>query len=195
VASDFSPGRRALAEKCGADVVIDPASESPWTSFKVASEIASLPDYFNFGIDTMSRLRMIPKFPWWQAFRVAEKVGAVPSGPVIFECVGVPGIINQIIFNAPLHSRVVVVGVCMEMDQFQPAMAINKELDVRFAFGYDPGEFRDTLHMLADGKVDPSPLITGTVGLAGVEAAFSALGDPEVHAKILIDPKSRAKKP
>jgi hypothetical protein len=33
-------------------------------------------------------------------------------------------------------------------------------------------------------------LITGTVGLNGVEKAFDALGDPEAHAKILIDPKS-----
>jgi threonine dehydrogenase-like Zn-dependent dehydrogenase len=59
-------------------------------------------------------------------------------------------------------------------------------------FGYTPLEFRDTLHMLADGKVDPRPLITGTVGLEGVGAAFQALGDPESHAKILIDPRSDA---
>ena len=34
-----------------------------------------------------------------------------------------------------------------------------------------------------------------TVGLAGVESAFDALGDPETHAKILIDPKSDAAAP
>ena len=33
-------------------------------------------------------------------------------------------------------------------------MAINKEIDLRFVLGYTPLEFRDTLHMLADGKVD-----------------------------------------
>ena len=44
--------------------------------------------------------------------------------------------------------------------------------------------------MLAEGKVDPRPLITGTVGLDGVEGAFDALADPEAHAKILIDPKA-----
>ena len=71
-------------------------------------------------------------------------------------------------------------------------MAINKEIDLRFVLGYTPPEFRDTLHLLAEGKVDPAPLVTGEVGLAGVEAAFDALGDPEAHAKILIDPKSDA---
>jgi threonine dehydrogenase-like Zn-dependent dehydrogenase len=49
--------------------------------------------------------------------------------------------------------------------------------------------------MLADGKVDVTPLITGTVGLNGVENAFDALRDPETHAKILINPKSDTTKP
>ncbi len=83
----------------------------------------------------------------------------------------------------------VVVGVCVGPDRFTPAMAINKEIDLRFVLGYTPLEFRDTLHMLAEGDVDPRPLITGEVGLDGVDAAFGALGDPERHAKILIDPQ------
>ena len=49
--------------------------------------------------------------------------------------------------------------------------------------------------MLAAGEVDPSPIITGIVGLDGVDSAFTALGDPEVHAKILIDPHSAAVTP
>jgi len=83
----------------------------------------------------------------------------------------------------------------MGADQVRPSMAINKEIDLRFVLGYTPMEFRDTLHMLADGKVDATPLITGTVGLNGVDNAFQALADPEAHAKILIDPKSGATTP
>ena len=103
--------------------------------------------------------------------------------------------IDSIIDGAPLFSRVVVVGVCVGVDQITPAMAINKEIDLRFVIGYTPLEFRDTLHMLAEGEIDPGPLITGTVGLDGVDAAFAALGDPETHAKILIDPGSIEAKP
>ena len=77
-------------------------------------------------------------------------------------------------------------------DKLRPAMAIGKEIDLRFVFGYTPIEFRDTLHMLAEGKVDPSPVVTGTVGLDGVDRAFSDLGDPETHAKILIDPQRKS---
>jgi threonine dehydrogenase-like Zn-dependent dehydrogenase len=107
----------------------------------------------------------------------------------------VPGVIESIIDGAPLFSRVVVVGVVVGPDQLTPAMAINKEIDLRFVFGYTPLEFRDTLQMLAEGKLDPTPLITGKVGLEGVDAAFSALGNPEIHAKILIDPASPANEP
>jgi threonine dehydrogenase-like Zn-dependent dehydrogenase len=114
---------------------------------------------------------------------------------VIFECVGVPGVIESVLDGAPLFSRVVVAGVCVGVDQITPAMAINKEIDLRFVFGYTPLEFHDTLRMLADGKVDPAALITGTVGLHGVDAAFSALGNPDAHAKILIDPRSNVAAP
>jgi len=111
---------------------------------------------------------------------------------VIFECVGVPGIIDGVIGAAPLSSRIVVVGVCMGEDKIRPALANGKEIDLRFVFGYTPLEFRDTLYMLAEGKLDAAPLITGTVGLDGVAAAFGVLAGAETHAKILIDPTSAA---
>jgi len=69
-------------------------------------------------------------------------------------------------------------------------MAINKEIDLRFVFAYGPDEFYETLQMIADGTVDPSPLVTGTIGLDGIADAFTALADPDRHAKILIDPTS-----
>jgi threonine dehydrogenase-like Zn-dependent dehydrogenase len=150
-----------------------------------------MPSALELAVGTREKLGRLP-VGWWHAWRLGEALGAGPKYPVIFECVGVPGVIESVIDGAPLFSRVVVVGVCVGVDQITPAMAINKEIDLRFVLGYTPLEFRDTLHMLADGDVDPRPLITGTVGLDGVDAA---LGDPETHAKILIDPASIAAKP
>jgi threonine dehydrogenase-like Zn-dependent dehydrogenase len=80
----------------------------------------------------------------------------------------------------------------MGEDKIRPTTANAKELDLRFVFAYTPLEFRDTLHLLAEGKVDAAPLVTGTVGLDGVAAAFRALGDPEAHATVLIAPRSQA---
>jgi threonine dehydrogenase-like Zn-dependent dehydrogenase len=187
VASDYSPGRRALATACGADVVVDPAVDSPYAAADAKGHLNDIPSVLELAVGTTEKLARLP-FGWWHAFRLADKLGVEPKRPVIFECVGVPGVIESILAGAPMFSRVVVVGVCVGEDRFTPAMAINKETDLRFVIGYTPLEFRDTLHMLADGKVDPSPLLTGTVGLDGVEQAFADLGDPEAHAKILVNP-------
>jgi threonine dehydrogenase-like Zn-dependent dehydrogenase len=196
VASDFSRGRRALASTMGADVVVDPAIESPYSAAAGHGHLTTGPEVFELGVSTVEKLQRLPLVPWHQVWRVADKLGAAtPKHPVVFECVGVPGVIEEIVSSAPIYSRVVVVGVCMEPDRFRPAMAINKEIDLRFVLGYTPLEFRDALHLLADGKVDAAPIITGTVGLEGVAAAFDALADPEQHAKILIDPRSSAQEP
>lgn len=191
VASDYSAGRRELARACGADVVVDPSVESPWTAYdRPRTHQSDLTEFYGEGIDALRRLRRVPGLPWWKLTAKADRLGQAPRGPVVFECVGVPGIVEDIITNAPMRSRVVVVGVCMEPDTFRPTMAINKELDLRFVFAYEPHEFREVLLLIASGEVDPSPLHTATVGLDGVAAAFEALGDAETHAKILINPAS-----
>lgn len=167
--------------------MVDPREESPWTAAPGRGWRSTAPELLDFAVSTMERLRRVPG--WHHVNRAAERLGAADQpAPVVFECVGVPGMLDQVMAQAPLASRVVVVGVCMSEDRLRPSLAVNKELDLRFVLGYTPLEFRDTLHLLASGRVDPSPLLTGTVGLEGVEAAFEALGSPEEHAKILIDP-------
>jgi threonine dehydrogenase-like Zn-dependent dehydrogenase len=152
-------------------------------------------DTWNLGFDAMEKLRRNSKVPWWYVFRAMHTLNRGPSGPVVFECVGVPAMIDRLIADAPMMSRLVVVGSCLEPDTFHPVLGQFKEMDVYFSVGWDPGEFRDTLHKLADGMVNPAPVITGPVGLAGVDSAFTALGNPEQHAKILIDPRSPATAP
>ncbi len=194
IASDFSPARRDLARRCGADVVVDPAVESPYQKITAKGVISEVPELYELALSSMGKLRKLPG--WSHIYRAVDATGAAgPTRPVIFECVGVPGMIDGIVSAAPLNSRVIVVGVCMGTDQFRPTMAIAKEVDMRFAFGYTPLDFHDSLRMLAEGKVDAAPLITGRVGLAGVAGAFAALGDPEKHAKVIIDPRSSAELP
>jgi threonine dehydrogenase-like Zn-dependent dehydrogenase len=189
IASDYAAGRRALAKACGADLVVDPSEGSPYAGAAEHGHLETVPAAIELALGTMEKLRRTP-IPWQHVWRAAETLGLKPKSPVIFECVGVPGIIDEVIASAPLFSRVIGVGVCMGADKIRPAMAINKEIELRFVIGYTPLEFRDTLHMLADGKVNAEPLVTGVVGLDGVDGAFDALGDPDSHAKILIDPKS-----
>jgi len=107
---------------------------------------------------------------------------------VIFECVGVPGVIQQIFEKVPRDARIVVVGVCMEPDTIEPMFGIVKELSLQFVLGYTPQEFASSLKLLANGEVDAPSLITAKVGLDGVKGAFAELGNPEQHTKILVEP-------
>jgi threonine dehydrogenase-like Zn-dependent dehydrogenase len=111
-----------------------------------------------------------------------------PAGVVVFECVGVPGMLDQIFVAAPQNARIVVVGVCLEMDHSRPLIAVNKELSLQFVLGYNLQEFAESLRCIAEGEFDVAPMISARVGLDEVASAFEALRDPEQHAKIVVDP-------
>jgi threonine dehydrogenase-like Zn-dependent dehydrogenase len=107
---------------------------------------------------------------------------------VLFEAVGVPGLLDEAMRAAPRGSQIVVVGVCMEPDTVRPMRGIVKELNLQFVLGYDPMEFAETLRRIAEGELAVEPLITGHVDIVGVPQAFSDLADPDQHAKILVEP-------
>jgi threonine dehydrogenase-like Zn-dependent dehydrogenase len=107
---------------------------------------------------------------------------------VIFEAVGVPGMIDQTMRVAPRGARILIVGACMQHDSIFPMLGIGKELSLQFVLGYEPHEFANSLTAIAEGKVDLAPWLTGTVPVDGVPQAFKDLANPEEHAKILVVP-------
>jgi len=167
IAADYSPARRKLAEQMGADIVIDPAQQSPYDSW-AATARASAQGQLAV-VNPLSGERLLP-----------------PG--VFFECVGVPGVIDQMMVGAQRGCRFVVVGVCMEQDTIRPLLAISKELNLQFVLAYTAEEFAETLGHIAEGRLPVEPLITGRVGVGGVAQAFADLRNPERHAKILVEP-------
>jgi threonine dehydrogenase-like Zn-dependent dehydrogenase len=165
LAADFSPVRRRLAEGFGADEVIDPAVESPHRRWGA------------FGVPTTLLERA-----------VASMSGEEVPSPVIFEAVGVPGMLQSLIEEAPPKSRIVVVGVCMHTDSIEPFLAVAKEVELVFSFGYTPDEFAATLQRLGVGVPGVDRLITSSVDLAGAAGAFELLRSPGEHGKIVVRP-------
>jgi threonine dehydrogenase-like Zn-dependent dehydrogenase len=107
---------------------------------------------------------------------------------VVFEAVGVPGMIEQTMRMAPKGSRILVVGVCMQEDRIHPMHGIGKELTLQFVLAYEPAEFASSLDAIANERVDLAPLLTGVVTIEGIPQAFIDLGNPDAHAKILVEP-------
>jgi threonine dehydrogenase-like Zn-dependent dehydrogenase len=169
VAADFSPTRRKLAEALGADVTIDPRRASPYDAWR---EVARTDD------------------PGQLAPQTAMVPGKFRS-QAIFECVGVPGIIEQVLAGAAGCAKVVVAGVCMQPDTFQPTVASVKEITLIYTMAFSPQEYAEVLEHLGSGALEVGALITSTVALDGVPGAFDRLSDPEGDAKIVMLPQAR----
>src|SRR4030095_222631 len=88
VAADFWRRRRDLAVTLGADVVVDPAETTPWQSWREAAVYR----------DPARAPQLAP----WIA-------GPAVRPAVVFECVGVPGVLDQVMAAAPRSTRIVVV--------------------------------------------------------------------------------------
>jgi threonine dehydrogenase-like Zn-dependent dehydrogenase len=164
-AVDFSPRRRALAEALGADEVLDPAVSSPYDRWSDLGMPVTAVEHLTY-----------------------EILGMPVRQAVVFECVGVPGMLQQVIEGAPAGSTIMVVGVCMSDDMLMPGAVVTKELTLRGTFGASPAQYQATLLDIAEGRIDAGSIITGTVGLDGLAQAFTDLGSPNAHAKIVVDP-------
>ena len=163
IAVDFVEERRAVAETLGADILVDPAASDPdahWTAFEV------------------------PYCPV-----VYPRVQSRARRAVIFECVGAPGMLNRLIEAAPRNAQLIVAGVCMAPDTIEPSLAINKELEIKFAMAFSADEFRQTMHRICEGELDVTPMISKVIGLDEVPATFDALLNKPRVAKVLVDPR------
>ena len=135
----------------------------------------------------------------------AAKFGATdaidPSGPltpqvekiaghgpdIIFECVGVPGLIGQTMMEAPRGGKIVVAGVCQQPDTIIPLIGIMKEINLQFVLGYRPADFDYVIAMIASDRIDVADMITDIVDLDGLPGAFEALRKPSHQCKVMLE--------
>lgn len=116
----------------------------------------------------------------------AGQAGGPPD--VIFECVGVTGMIAKCIELSRPFGRIVLVGVCMEEDRLVPIAGTFKAVSLRFVLGYDKRNFGLVLDLLNAGRIDPRPMITDEIGFGDLPQAFEALRKPQHQVKVLIRP-------
>ena len=123
------------------------------------------------------------------AARFTALTGGMPE--IVFECVGVPGLLQQAIALAGIRGRVVVAGVCFGEDRIQPLSALMREISIRFSQCYTERDFATVIDAVARGEARPRPMHSATVGLDALPAAFEGLRGAPAGCKILIDPQRR----
>ena len=113
-------------------------------------------------------------------------LGGAP--PVVVECSGKPGLIDQAMTLAAVAGRIGVVGACMASDTVFPFTGLRKELDVRFAVYYDRQDFVDTLRALDDGSLRVEGLVTDVIDLDALPHTFATLLAGADTGKVVIVP-------
>jgi 2-desacetyl-2-hydroxyethyl bacteriochlorophyllide A dehydrogenase len=115
-----------------------------------------------------------------------EQTGVAPS--VIFECVGLPGMFQRVIDMAPLRSRVVMTGTCLESESFTVVQAAQKYLDVQFTYAYDEDDIATVLDIMASGSIDPSPMLSNRTSLDDLPQTIERMLSPNAECKVVVCP-------
>lgn len=107
---------------------------------------------------------------------------------VVFECVGVPGLIAQAVEQVRNRGTILLLGLCTVPDSFNSFAMLNKEARLVTSAFFTLADFQDALDALGSGAAEPRLLVTDTVALDAAPAAFEALKHRTHQCKVLIAP-------
>ena len=126
--------------------------------------------------------------------RELSPYGAIPDlgnrrANLVYECVGLPGLLPQIIAGVAFEARIVMGGYCMEAEQFYVFAAQNKRLTVHFAAGEEQQDMELALRSIADGSIDVRPWLSERIGLESVASAVAQMSGPLAPIRNVVDPR------
>jgi threonine dehydrogenase-like Zn-dependent dehydrogenase len=118
---------------------------------------------------------------------LADLCGGAPD--IVFECVGKRGLIQAAVSAVRLQGTVVGVGLCVGGDEWDPFVALSKEVTLAFSvFFHQRNEFGVALDALRSRPFAPQALITDRIGLTQVPQIFESLRRRTTECKVLIRP-------
>lgn len=107
---------------------------------------------------------------------------------IVFECVGKRGLLQAASEAVRLQGKVIGVGLCIGGDDWDPFVALSKEIDLLFSVFFHQGrEFAVALDALASGV--PQGIVTDRISLSPVPQIFESLRRRTTQCKVLIQPE------
>ncbi len=163
VAADFVASRREAAAAMGADLVLDPAQGSPYSSWRELVHGSPEP--------------------------VRDPMGLLDlKGCVAFECVGVPGVLDSIIRGCERGARLFSAGGPPQGDQLNTMVAKRKGLNIQFGGGPSITHWNEAFEEVCEGRLDVRPMFGYTVDLDGVPRALDDARDGRGPARVIVVP-------
>jgi (R,R)-butanediol dehydrogenase/meso-butanediol dehydrogenase/diacetyl reductase len=107
---------------------------------------------------------------------------------IVFECVGIPGLIAQAVAQVRKRGTILLLGLCTRPDTFNSFAMLSKEVRLITSAFFTRGEYEAALDALNAGAAEPRALVTDTISLADTPARFEALRQRTHDCKVLIAP-------
>ena len=106
---------------------------------------------------------------------------------VIFEVVGLPGMIQHCADMADPGTLLVAAGYCQEEDMIRPHRICEKRLRLIFPYYHGIDAYREMVPLMAQGRIDPSPMITHRIPLDELPAMVEAMQHPTDQIKTVVE--------
>ncbi len=107
---------------------------------------------------------------------------------IVFECVGIPGLIAQAVGQVRPRGAILLLGLCTRPDTFNSFAMLQKEVKLITSAFFTRGEYEAALDVLNAGAAEPRLLVSDTISLAQTPARFEALRTRTHDCKVLIAP-------
>jgi (R,R)-butanediol dehydrogenase/meso-butanediol dehydrogenase/diacetyl reductase len=107
---------------------------------------------------------------------------------IVFECVGVPGLIAQGVEQVRARGTIVLLGLCTVPDTFNSFAMLSKEVRLITSAFFSAHEYHAALDALDRGAAEPRLLVTETIPLGRTPTVFEALRRRTEQCKVLIEP-------
>lgn len=138
-----------------------------------------------FGADvTVDPTERSPLDVWHEVAK--EEASTMP--PVIFECVGMPGLVQQIIESTAMWSRIYAAGGWYTGDSIGCTEATRKGVTIQFGGGPGPDAWYGTLDAVVSGRLDPLPAVGRVIGLDEVPAALAETRESQGPPRTIVRP-------
>jgi threonine dehydrogenase-like Zn-dependent dehydrogenase len=124
----------------------------------------------------------------FDAWREIQKERWITTPAVVFECVGAPGLIAQLIGSCDMWTRIFAAGGWYTGDTIDCTAATHKGVTIQFGGGPHPEDWYGTLDAICDGRLDPRPSIGRVIGLDEVPDALELSRRSEGPPRIVVHP-------
>jgi threonine dehydrogenase-like Zn-dependent dehydrogenase len=111
------------------------------------------------------------------------------TSPVVFECVGAPGLLQRIVDAVPgMGARIYAAGGWYTGDTIDVTTATTKGVLIQFGGAPGADAWYGTLDAIVSGRLDPRPSIGMVVGLDGVPEAIDVARAAQGPPRIVVHP-------